>query len=234
LRRAAAAGLAAGLCLTGTGAVGFVSPASARTIKVCVKKKTGEMRLLTATKCKRGWKKYSWNKAGVPGRDGVPGKDGAPASPLEVTDKTGATVGDFVGMFPYGAVMGAFMVLRDAAVWTYMSSGLLTPTGGSPIYTTNTCAGNPYITASSPELLQILVTSAGGPSRMVYRVSKPTIGPAEGYRLTVTTTTHAGTIYERDATGTCVLDTNSPYTGSLVQLEKVPAPPDHQGPLMIG
>ena len=46
----------------GTGALlgGAAVPAQAKTVKACVKKKSGEVRILTGKKtCKKGWKKVS-------------------------------------------------------------------------------------------------------------------------------------------------------------------------------
>lgn len=238
IKRTVATVMTASLAASGLAVVaGPASPAEAAKIRVCVKKKTGTMRFLfkKKKKCKKGWKRYVWNQKGVPGPAGTDGKDGTPAPALSVKDKNGDVVGGFLGLYPAAPVLSLLMVLWEGGAWTYLPGGQLYPLGGgSPKYTDNTCAGPGYIDVSSPEALQLVLTSAGGPGRFVYRPTNPSLGPAEGFALTTTNSPYTGNLWERDDTGTCVLDGGSPFTTTLVQLEKVPAPPDVPGPLTIG
>lgn len=227
--------------LAGSAMVAVTPPVAAKTTyKACVKKSTGDVRLLLGKKkkkkkCKKGWKRYVWNQKGVPGPAGTDGKDGTPAPALSVKDKNGDVVGGFLGLYPAAPVLSLLMVLWEGGAWTYLPGGQLYPLGGgSPKYTDNTCAGPGFIDVSSPEALQLVLTSAGGPGRFVYRPTNPSLGPAEGFALTTTNSPYTGNLWERDDTGTCVLDGGSPFTTTLVQLEKVPAPPDVPGPLTIG
>ena len=70
-RIALATALGASVLVAGSAAV----PAQAKTVKACVKKSTGELRILTGCKkkCKKGWKKISWNQKGDTGPQGEPG-----------------------------------------------------------------------------------------------------------------------------------------------------------------
>ena len=83
-RIALATALGASVLVAGSAAV----PAQAKTVKACVKKSTGELRILTGskTKCKKGWKKISWNQKGDTGPQG---NQGAQGPNLVVKDGTG-------------------------------------------------------------------------------------------------------------------------------------------------
>ena len=68
---------------------------AAKKYTACVKKSTGEMRLLLGKKkkCKKGWKKTSWTKAGPRGGKGAHGVPGQANSIGIVVDANGALVG---------------------------------------------------------------------------------------------------------------------------------------------
>jgi len=207
-----------------------VPAAQAKTVKVCVKKKSGEMRLLTKKKCKKGWKKVTWNQKGDTGPQGNQGADGPN---LKVKDGNGATLGTFLGVFPQGFPL--VFVQIDGGAYTYTPNGLLYPAGsGSPDFKNNTCSGTAYLTASSPLSAQLLTGSAGGPGRLVYRQTTPNLGAALAWQFTTTTENAVAVqLYELNSAGACVAD-GGPFNGILVALSPVTAPQDVPGPLTIG
>ncbi len=198
-----------------------VSPATAKTIKVCVKKKTGEMRM--ATKCKKGWKKVSWNSVGPIGPAGPSGPQ------LKVVDKSGTVLGDFWGM-NYSALMPYIMVGFQGGTYMYLGDGRLIPNGSSPRFIDGTCLGAAYVPIPASDL-SLYLSTVGGPGRLVYRATTPVWQAPKAYKLTSTLLAHSGATWEWNASGTCVAA--APYTGTLVALEQVPAPADGVGPLTV-
>ncbi len=128
----------------------------------------------------------------------------------------------------------------DGGSYAFTPSGVLYPLGSSsPTFKNNTCTGTAYADSDSALSTQLLTGSAGGPSRLVYRPTSPSLGAAFAWQLTTTTENVVNLpLWELDDTGTCVADTTYPgpayYTGTLVALQSVAAPPDVPGPLTIG
>jgi hypothetical protein len=225
-RIALATALGASVLVAGGAAV----PAQAKTVKACVNKSTGELRILTGSKnkCKKGWKKISWNKKGATGPQG---NQGAQGPNLVVKDGTGKVLGKFLGLFPAGFAL--MFVEIDGGSYLYAPNGTVYPFGGgSPAFKTNTCTGTGYVRSSSPQSTQLITGSAGGPTRLVYRKSDPPLGPTFAWAFTATTETVNQVMYTLDSAGNCVADGN--HNGTIVALQSVAAPPDVPGPLTIG
>ncbi len=210
---------------------GAVIPAQAKTVNACVKKSTGEVRILSGKKkCKKGWKKISWNQKG---KAGPQGNQGAQGPNLSVIDGNGKTVGRFLGLFPEGPTL--IFVEIDGGSYMFLPNGtLFSIGGGSPSFKTSTCDGTAYLQSSSAQTTQFITGSAGGPSRLVYRPIQPTFGPASAWKFSTTTeAVNALPMWELNDTGACVPDPPN-FTGTLVTLERVTAPLDVPGPLKIG
>jgi hypothetical protein len=197
--------------------------AEAATLTACVKKKTGEMRLVSGKKakkkCPKGWRKVSWNSEG----------------PGVVRDKNGKLVGKLLGVFPGGGTI--YIVQRNGAQYFYLGSGeVFTIGGGSPSYTTPDCSGPAYLSnTASPAETANLLRVIGGPFRIVFRTTTggfPT-GPTRAWKSAGTfIPAVAVQTYELDPTsGLCVID--SVVNGNLINLTEVPAPPDFDGPLRL-
>ena len=219
--------LAACLGLVATGVV--ATPVQAKTVNACVKKKTGEVRI--AKKCKKGWKKVSWNTKGDSGPQGPAGPAGAEGPLTYVKDGAGNVVGRFMGLYPMG--LNIMFVLVDGGLYTYLGDGRVVPLGGgSPNFTAMDCSGQAFIPSSSPPNTQLLVGAAGGPTRIVYRKSNPALGPTSAWAVTATTQVINQAIYKRDDTGACIADGS--HNGTIVMLQSVTAPLDVTGPLTVG
>ncbi|HNE89093.1 MAG TPA: hypothetical protein PKL68_02640 [Actinomycetota bacterium] len=218
----------------GTGALlgGAAVPAQAKTVKACVKKKSGEVRILTGKKtCKKGWKKVSWNQKGKTGPQGNPGAQGPN---LVVKDGTGKVLGKFLGVLPQGITI--ISVEIDGGSYLYLPSGALYPgfSSSSPSFKNNTCTGPAYVSSSSASSTQFLTGSAGGPTRFVYRPTTPVFGAPFAWQLTTTTEAVVNQpLWQLDSAGACVVDEAS-FTGTLVTMASVTAPQDVPGPLTIG
>ncbi|HRY09023.1 MAG: hypothetical protein H6526_04940 [Actinobacteria bacterium] len=217
-KRAIGMAVVAAVALGGVAAP--VSPASSKTIKVCVKKKTGEMRMMK--KCKKGWKKVKWNSVGPIGPIG-------PAGPqLKVVDKNGVVLGDFLGMSCAG-LLPYITVGFQGGNYTYMPDGRLIPST-SPRFIDATCAGKGYVAVAATDTPMYLNT-VGGPGRLVYRATVPVWQTAKAYKLTSTLRAHNAVTWQLDGAGTCAV--TAVYNGTLIELEEVPAPPDGAGPLTV-
>ena len=225
-RIALAGALGASMLVAG----GVAAPAQAKTVKACVKKSTGELRILSGKKkkCKKGWKKVTWNQKGDPGPQGNPGAQGPN---LVVKDGTGKVLGRYLGLYPAGFAL--MFVEIEGGAYTYAPTGVVYPVGGgSPAFKTNACNGTAYLRSSTPETTQLMTGSAGGPTRIVYRRTNPSMGPTFSWALTATTETVNQIMYTLDSSGVCVADGN--HNGTLVALQSVTPPPDVPGPLTIG
>ncbi len=228
-----AAALGAGL-LVGTGAA---VPAQAKTVVACVKKKDGKVKILTTKKkqkkkCKKGWKKYSWNQTGKTGPTGPVGATGPQGPAQEVKDGTGKTLGRFLGTYPSG--LPIFSVLVDGGAYLYYPDGKVLPLGGtSPYFKTNICTGTAYTQSTSPQTTALFMDSAGGPSRVVYRPTTPTFGPTSAWAFTKTTENVVNLqMYSLNNAGVCTASVGL-FTGTLLTLQPVTAPPDVPGPLTV-
>lgn len=200
-------------------------PAQAKVIKVCVKKSTGEMRMLTKKKCNKGWKKQTWN---AKGKTGPKGDTGAQGPNLLIKDGTGNTVGRYLGTYP--GAFGVYTVEINGAAYTYLSNGRLYGYG-SPAFKTNTCQGTAYAPADNATEASLYTGMAGSSSRVVHRATNPTFGPARAWSFTTTTEVVNQNIYRLNEFGACVFD--EVYSGYLVTLQDVTAPADVPPPLTI-
>lgn len=232
IKKLSRSGLAAALGVSLLVAGGAAMPAQAKTVKACVKKSTGELRMLTGKKkkCKKGWKKVSWNQKGDTGPQG---NQGAQGPNLMVKDGNGQVLGRFLGTFPSGLMI--IFVEVGGGSYTYTPNGLLYPLGGpSPNFKDAACAGTAYMTADSPLTAQLIAGSVGGPSRIVYRKTTPVLGAPRAWEFTATTENAVAVqLYDLDPSGACTPD-GPPYNGTLAKLNPVTAPPDVPGPLTIG
>ena len=177
----------AAFAMVGTSAVAVAQPASAaKKYTACVKKKTGEVRIVTGKKkCKKGWKKRSWTKAGPTGSKGADGPSGSANTFGLVVDADGAVVGQAFGTFP--APITIFPVLRDGGLYIYYPNGWLVPLSATPYYDNAACTGVPFLTVTtSLERDAILQDST---TRVVYRpISEGSVGPASAYKPDGTST----------------------------------------------
>ncbi|HPE11224.1 MAG: hypothetical protein H6524_04015 [Actinobacteria bacterium] len=222
--------------LAGSAMVVVTPPVAAKTTyKACVKKSTGDVRVLLGKKkkkkCKKGWKKVSWTKAGPTGKSGSPGSPGAtgPRTSMgTVIDGNGAVVGESLSTLPVSIT--AFIVRIDGGIFFYYPNGTLLPTD-TVYFKDAACAGTAYARASSPNERDLLLAS---PSyRTVYRVGSPTLGPATAYRFDSTSESVTNVqFYSRGSDGVCAAS-GGVYTGYTVPLVPVTAPPDHPGPLKV-
>ncbi|MEZ5158158.1 MAG: hypothetical protein R2687_04910 [Candidatus Nanopelagicales bacterium] len=223
--------------LAGSAMVAVTPPVAAKTTyKACVKKSTGDVRLLLGKKkkkkkCKKGWKKVSWTKAGPTGKSGSPGGPGAAgakASMGTVIDGNGAVVGEALSTLPISFT--AFIVRIDGGVFFYYPNGWLLPTE-TVYFKDAACVGTPYARADSPQTRDLLLASPA--YRTVYRASSPTLGPATAYRYGTTSEQVTNVqFYARGSNGACAAS-GGVFTGYAVPLIQVTAPPDHPGPLRV-
>jgi hypothetical protein len=214
-----------------SGVVASQPAGAAKTYTACVKKSTGEVRLLLgkSKKCKKGWKKTKWTKSGPQGAKGPDGPTGSANSLGTVVDGTGAVVGQSMGSpgFPYLY----FSVLIDGGAYTYSPNGWLIPVTAPPYYDNASCTGTPFVAAADTEELGLVRSDST--LRVVYRPSTPALGAASAYRLSgeVTSVLNASQWYLNDS-GTCTAG-GAPFTGYRLPLTSVPAPPDRPGPLKV-
>src|SRR3954447_14571367 len=217
-----------------------VSAANGATLTACVKKKNGEMRLrqgkAAKKKCPRGWKKVRWNTVGPAGQNGTNGTNGTNGPPgpvINLHDATGAVVGQLLTVFSEGGLR--YLVLRDGGVWEYLGSGELNSYTGGPDFTTADCTGTAYLSVPNAFTKQTWLALIAGSYRVTYRTASsgvfgtPTAWKSSGTTQPVTATQR----YRRDSTGACETD-GGPFTGDLVVMDEVTAPPDFAGPLTIG
>ncbi len=221
----------AAFAMVGTSAVAVAQPASAaKKYTACVKKKTGEVRIVTGKKkCKKGWKKRSWTKAGPTGSKGADGPSGSANTFGLVVDADGAVVGRAFGTFP--APITIFPVLRDGGLYIYYPNGWLVPLSATPYYDNAACTGVPFLTVTtSLERDAILQDST---TRVVYRpLSEVSVGPASAYKPDGTSTSVLNQArWELDDDGVCQAEVT--FTGYRLPLVSVAAPPDFKGPLRL-
>jgi len=215
-------------------------------------------------KCPKGSTKVTWNIAGKNGANGVNGKNGvngingtngasgSNGQPLGVRDATGKSLGLFAGFASLG--LPIYQVLVDGGLYYYLPSGQLFPvplllglssSSYSPLFLDAACAGTAYAAAPDADSATFLQSFLGGAARFVFRTGAgssgplPTttfdLGPASAWKLTTTHSpaTAAATWTLDDTTGACEAS-GSTFTGELIALASVPAPPDGVGPLSVG
>lgn len=174
----------AAAAVVATGGLAVTQPATAaKKYTACVKKSSGEMRLLLGKqkKCAKGWKKTTWTKAGPRGAKGSVGATGAANSFGTVVDGGGATVGEgfsatFVGPYPL------FVVRIDGGTFTYLGNGWLYPQNPPVEYDNAACTGSPFIESDDPILTAYLTSDSS--YRAVSRTFSPTLGPATAWKPT--------------------------------------------------
>lgn len=228
------------------------APAAAATITICVKSKSGEVRFRSGAaakkKCAKGWKRVRWSTtgkkgaAGIPGIPGLPGTAGAPgqqgltAPAFSIKDATGATVGALVGFLPQGFPF--YSVLREGGVFQYLGSGEAFSLGSPPPkWKANDCSGTAYLTASGSLTPATWAKLFSGPFRTLFRTLSPAgvFGPTSAWKGSGALEAVVATqLYSRNSTtGVCAPDGGA-FSGDLVRLDPVPAPPDFVGPLTLG
>ncbi len=222
--------------------IASANPASAAsTYYACVKKSSGETKMVKKNKkCKKGWKKVTWSATGPTGATGPVGPAGAMGPALTVKDATGAAVGPLMGAWT-GLTPG-FSVLIDGGVWSYEMSGLL-ENDGSPDFTDPACtAAVVYINTGDPAESQ-QAAAQYAPNTIGRRVYRPYPSvPARAWRVTgPNSLVTAGQQRFRieDSTGNCVLeetfDEFDVADGDiLVGLGAVTPPATRPGPLSVG
>lgn len=222
------------LALASTG-IAAQSATGTGTFRACVKKATGEMRMMGADmkKCKKGWRKLSWTKAGPVGEAGAPGAQGPAGNAAYlgfVIDGSGAVVGRTLGSTIILSPLMVVQVLVDGGSYAYLTNGQLLPLG-SPSYQDPACAGAPFVPAD--DLRDVDLWGASPLARVVYRPTVPGLGPTRAFKLTGTTGSIVNSpTYFFSSTGECVLD-DPVYTGYRIELTEVAAPPDRIGPLRL-
>jgi hypothetical protein len=203
---------------------------AAKKYTACVKKSTGEVRLLVGgtTKCKKGWKKTTWKKAGPRGDKGPDGAAGTANSLGTVVDGNGQVVGQAVGLFSFGVML--FQVRIDGGIYEYAGNGWLMPKEPEAYYDNATCSGEPFTVTEDSFGLSVMQSDPG--LRIVYRVFLPSMQPARAWKVQGSPTSVINlNRWGLDVSGACVATT--PFTGYRVPLAPVTAPPDHPGPLRV-
>lgn len=211
-------------------ATGMQPAAAAKTYKACVKKSNGKVVMLSGKKkCKKGWKRVTWSKSAPAGAQGPQGTTGQTSYLGELVDATGARVGDLVGSFGATGITLFFVRIADGD-WIYLSNGWLFWQSATIYYDNASCSGSGFLASSDQLEAQWAATSQQ--TRLAYRVTSPTLGPATGFKPSGTyESVTALPRWSRDETGTCGPQSN--LTGWRVPLVEVPAPPDYVGPLTI-
>ncbi len=215
------------------GSIGVVAPAQAKTVKACVKKSDGTVKILKKKKkCKKGWKKLTWGTKGPAGTNGSNGNNGSngsngvpgPAGPnWVVKDKAGKTLGTFAG-YGFGLIPLVSVIAADGGVFGYGADGRLRNDNAELYFRNNTCTDAAWFGASSAALREYL-DSAGGPGRAVFQVTgAPT---ASAWKIDASTTiavaVGGATLFKKNATtGTCAANVNP--AGLVVPLTPAPAP----------
>lgn len=225
VKKAASAAIMAA-CLS-AGLTTVAAPAAqAAPVKACVKKKTGELRVLLKSKkkCKKGWKKVSWNEAGDPGAAGPQG----PVVVRNVKDATGAVIG-YTLLSAYSGLSGGVLVYSEGGAYWYSASDGKVEDSGSVYYTDAACSAAVTPVYHTPHYLAAL-NSFG---RVVDRPNSA--APTRAYKGT-STVLAAGEDqqfwYLEEHNATCK-STGMGWLSTYAVLEAVPAPADRPGPLSI-
>lgn len=240
-RRGVLRGAVTVLVATSVGLAGLsgtiAGAAPAKQVKVCVKKKTGEAVHLRKGKCRKGWKKVSWNSRGPVGLPGIAGPTG----------ETGQR-GDFGGLSLYangqrvGRVVGSLSlelffpsVVINGGIYTYLPDGSPYPNIESPNFFFADCSGTAYLVSSGEESARIIASWAGSSSRLLARTTDPTLGAVQGIWTPsgeVTPLPGGGAnMYRRTSDGTCVGPTLQ--TGWTSTLAPASPPPNLTPPLTV-
>jgi len=230
MKRTIATGATA--ALVAVGGLAIAQPATAaKPYTACVKKSTGEMRLLLgkSKKCKKGWKKRTWTKAaptGAKGPDGIPGHANSFGY---VVDASGTVVGRSMGTAIYP--IPVLSVLIDGGLYSYYSNGWLIPGGAQAYFDNASCTGTPF--AIADDTLERDLITQDSTFRAVNRGSGPTsLLPARAYKVNGAAASVLNqTRYYFNDSDVCTAD--SAFTGYLIPLVAITAPPDYPGPLKV-
>lgn len=105
--------------------IASANPASAAsTYYACVKKSSGETKMVKKNKkCKKGWKKVKWTSTGPAGATGPVGPVGPAGTALNLKDASGAVIGPFLGS--WSGLQPGFTTWIDGGIWTYGNDGVL-------------------------------------------------------------------------------------------------------------
>lgn len=218
--------VAAVSALTG-GAFGIAPPAHAAngTIKACVKKSNGRVKIVEPNKkCKKGWKKVTWNSSGETG----------PAGPAWVVkDANGTTLGSFSGYYTSGLIPQIMVTSGDGGLFRYGTDGVLANENGLLRFRDGACTQGAVFDPTAANLTRYL-RAAGGPGRAVFQVTDAP--SATAYKVdastTSTTTVAANTLFVKNGTtGACTAFANP--AGFIVPLGDAPAPVVAKGPLKV-
>lgn len=223
------AGGTAALLIAGAG-LAVAEPASAaKKYTACVKKSTGEVRLLLgkSKKCKKGWKKRTWTKSGPSGTKGPDGVPGPANSFGHLVDANRNVIGQSLGSLGYPILF--FTALIDGGKYFYYPNGWLIPFG--PTYFDNaSCTGARFTLVSDTQTRDAILGDPG--LRLVARTSQPSLGPSKAFKVDgdVASVLNQPN-WSLNSSGACTANSN--YTGYRIPLTEVPAPPDYQGPLRV-
>jgi hypothetical protein len=222
--------------------IASANPASAAsTYYACVKKSSGETKMVKKNKkCKKGWKKVSWSATGPTGAIGPVGPAGAMGPALTVKDATGAAVGPLMGA--WAGLRPGYVVLIDGGAWSYEVNGLL-ENDGSPNFTDAACTTAVVYVGTGDPAESAQVAAQYAPNSLGREVYRPYAAvPARAWRVTgPNSLVVAGQQLFRidDPTGNCVLwntlDADDVTDGDiLVGLGAVTPPASRPGPLSVG
>ncbi|HNE87908.1 MAG: hypothetical protein U0R27_11780 [Candidatus Nanopelagicales bacterium] len=221
--------------IAATGVVVAAPAAQAKTVKACVKKSDGTVRLINKKnkKCKKGWVKSSWNSEGPTGPLGPQGPIGPAGPNWTVRDSSGQTLGTFGG-FQYAGALLSFIhvVLDDGGMFTYYNFGLLVA-DNSALFENNGCTQAAVFSTTNAGLDPYLKL-AGGSARTVFQVANaPT---ASAWKVAETTTTTVpvapNSLFQKNvSTGVCSAASHG--GGFILRLTPAEAPKVANGGLRL-
>lgn len=172
---------------------------------------------------------------GAAGAAGAAGPAGPPGGPQQlVKDANGAVVGTLLG----ASVGGTATVARDGGIWLYQSDGKLSGADDPGIYYKQSdCSGPAYLQSS--EKTPVLLGRYRGARRYVSRpVANYELQAASAWQVAADTQEEKVSglqlYYNGQQNGSTVCTVGSAFTGGLLTLTPVTAPPDFSPPLSIG
>lgn len=211
--------------------------AQADTIRACVKKSSGAVKILTPKrkKCKKGWVKTAWNTRGPSGSNGVNGGQGPAGPNWVVKSADGVTLGVFAG-FSFEPFQGGanpvqaptlaalvYVIGPNGGIFRYYMDG--TPYVDGIWFRDSSCTDAVLFNTDTSNL-KIYLRAAGSEARAVHWVTGAPIATA--WRVPASSTAafpvNLSTLYSKSTvTGTCSTSgVNAPGYG--VQLASAPAP----------
>ncbi|MFN8183134.1 MAG: hypothetical protein U0R23_01790 [Candidatus Nanopelagicales bacterium] len=211
------------------------SAQAADTIRACVKKSSGAVKILTPKpkKCKKGWVKTAWNTRGPSGSNGVNGGQGPAGPNWVVKSADGVTLGVFAGFsfepFQSGAnpvqapTLAAlvYVIGPNGGIFRYYMDG--TPYVDGIWFRDSGCTDAVLFNTDTANL-KIYLRAAGSEARAVHWVTGAPVATA--WRVPASSRTafpvNLNTLYMKSTvTGTCSASgINAPGYG--VQLASAP------------